>query len=115
MISVEDFLSHHGVKGQKWGHRKSKYFAPTTKEERQRIRKSKSAAEGRVILGKVATSVAISVGSHVVAYKILRKRYNRSVSQLGGFAAGYIGGSVAQKILKINGPRKVRSLEKKAP
>lgn len=114
---VEDFLEHFGVKGMRWGVRRrlenSQYFAPTTKEERQRIRRSKSAHEGRVILGKLGASVAAAVGSGYVARKLLSKKYDAVASGLGGIAAAHIGGSIAASILDLSGKRKAKEVQRK--
>jgi hypothetical protein len=116
MTDVDDFLEHYGVMGMKWGIRnksKSKYFAPTTKEERKEIRRSPSAREGRKIIGKISATAAISAGSGYIVQKLVGKKYDSLIADLSGSAAAVVGGSIAAKILDINGERKIKSSNKK--
>lgn len=146
--NVDDFLEHHGVKGQKWGRRKdrsnhglnerarklqavadrrptrgnvrtaqraqraagSKYFAPTTKEERKAIRRSASGRAGQRWLGKAAFSIGVGIGSGVVVQKLVRKHADVHTARLAGNLTSFTGSMVAAHILDLNGTRKARSL-----
>ncbi len=118
MTDVDDFLEHYGVLGMKWGIRnksKNKYFAPTTKEERKEIRRSPSARKGRKIIGKISATVAISAGSGYIVQKLVGKKYDSLIADISGSAAAAVGGSVAAKILDINGTRKMnRRIKRKS-
>jgi formiminotetrahydrofolate cyclodeaminase len=116
MTDVDEFLEHYGVMGMKWGIRnksKSKYFAPTTKEERKAIRRSPSAREGRKLIGKVSTIFATSVGANYIVRRLVSKKYGDLVGDVSGSAAAFAGAGIAAKILDVNGNRKIKSSNKK--
>lgn len=107
---LEDFLEHHGVKGQKWGRRKSKYFSPTSKQERRQIRRSESAREGRKIIAKAVVSYGTGFATGVAVNKLVSKKHDRLVANLAGGLSAYAGAAFMAKALDLNGKRRMKSL-----
>jgi len=90
MMETDDFLEHFGVKGMKWGVRKSKSsyndFATTY---------------DNFSAGKKAVSALTGFGAaHVTSKFLVNKGYNIPVSIIGGIAAGFAGQNFVQNRLK---------------
>lgn len=67
-ITVEDFLEHHGVKGQQWGVRKQKIHDFGKKHEK-----------GLKIVGGIAGAAVVVAGGVVAARHIMNSRGNITV------------------------------------
>lgn len=63
MKDVDDFLAHYGVRGMKWGIRKSAYASNSNPRERKPLTRSQKIAAagvvGAVVLGGIATAVIL--------------------------------------------------------
>lgn len=68
-VTVEDFLEHHGVKGQHWGIRNVKQ---DVKNLKAKIDKNKKLKTGLKIVGGVAAVATIATGA-IVADRLLRQ------------------------------------------
>ena len=68
-VTVEDFLEHHGVKGQKWGIRNLKQDYQNLKTK---VNKNKKLKTGLKIGGGIAAVAAVATGA-IVADRLLRK------------------------------------------
>jgi hypothetical protein len=68
-VTVEDFLEHHGVKGQHWGIRNLKQDVHNLKTK---INKNKKLKVGLEIGGGVAATAAIATGA-IIADRLIRK------------------------------------------
>lgn len=109
MIHYNDNLTHHGVKGMKWGRRKDKkkYIsnnkadiaiygqrgANRIKKRMQSKGMSRKKAERRETIRSAATVTAVSVGAMSVMYPSLAKFMTLKTVQLAGKGVGKIGKS----------------------
>lgn len=121
-LTVDSFLEHYGVKGMKWGVRRSrssrakaiakdmkrtqdwqKKYNLTQKEAQRRQRTAKTAQKNlaKKMATKAAVGVALTVGAHVVARQMGQQSVrNRSVSTLNSGSTVKVDLSRAQKLVE---------------
>jgi RNase P protein component len=100
MNDVEEFLEHHGVKGQKWGIRnKSKRTSAVTSREHKRIKKNRKAVAAPKPSAKSLSSQELQAA---VSRMNLEKQYNQLIGnkkQKSKLVSDFIS-SVASTTLK---------------
>lgn len=100
-IQTDDYISHHGVKGMRWGHRKNYYDKKTEKI-------STPSHASKVTKTVISDHNKMSNAAFRKKYQVSKKAYAKRVSKMGGDPYKYRTNAQFNKdVKKANGKGKI--------